>query len=512
MAVPDHDAFAALLSTLDRDAFGSYVAALWDARGWGVTRDGDVLVATDGDVARRLLPVVRRRLRGIEPRLDEADGVDVVVDRDGRATNAAAERGVGYVGPNDLRSMALYGIDRDDADRLFREYFDRPIDDGEPAAPPTRAATRSGGDESREAGRFDFSSAALIERASTLVLVLLVVVAGATAAGVNPLGPNGVLGGGGGSVDYNTTGGNTSGNFSVGAVSGSGISQAYPPGVTDGHVNGSALAAAQAAFLSNRSYQVVSHARGRQVGGSEGIEEYVPTSSSRLRVENATHYLSESTLTTNRSSGSTIGRQFETYADGTRLYTRQVSENQTKYSRVLLQPRNAVDDTEWRLVEYMSDANAIVTPIGQDGETRYRIVVTDPPKSLASGSVSIRDYRAVAVVNGSGFVSRFDLQYRQVEQFPNGSVATRYDSGFTVTDVGSTTVSPPGWYKAVRGKLNESSMQGRTVNESEINGTNVHGSSKDTETTKTSGTTGLGRTFHRVTATDTAARANDTAT
>lgn len=499
MAVPAPDAFADHLTTLSADAFASFVADLWRARGKEVRREGDVLIAGDGDETRRLLPVVRRRFRGIDPKPDDIEEVHVVVDRDGAAEAVTTDQGVRYVGPDELRSMTLYGIDRDDAEDLFRAYFDRPVDDGEPASAPTRTTTRTDDGGDRKTGRFDLSSAALIERGSALVLVLLVVVAGTTAFGIDPLGPGNGLGSGD-PVDYNATDADGSGNFSVGAGGESDISRAYPPGVSDGYVDGSKLAAAQDRFLSNRSYRVATYTHGEQVGDGGNVRAFVPTSSSRLHVENSTHYQSESMLRTNQSSETgerTSTRWFESYADGTYAYTRQVTENRTRYYRTRITPKNSLANvTGWRFVEYLGDSNATVIPIRQDGETRFRVVVTDPPKSIASGSLTVRDYRAVAVVNESGFVSQFDVHYRQVEKYPNGSVTVRYESGFTIDDVGRTTVSPPGWYESVRGALNDTSTS-RAVNESEINGTEPGDDAGATKATIVPVTTSRGGTRGR---------------
>ncbi len=467
MAVPAPETFADLLSALDRDAFVSFVADVWRARGWSVTRDGDVLIVSDDDETRRLLPVVHRWLRGVAPSLDRDDGVETVVDRDGRAAEAVADRGVGYVGPSDLRSSILYEIDRDDADRLFGEYFDRPVDDGEPARPPTRAAVESdetAGDSG--VNRWNVDSAVLLERGSVLVLVLLLVVASATALGVDPFSPSGTFGGGSSSVDYNVSGGNASGNISVGAVS---RSRPYPPGVSKDHVNGSALAEAHVAALGDSSYKLraVQSIDSRPGGGTKSREN--GTKPRRITHIESTNWATNRTRFTGsmnetvETAGNVSLRQIVTYGTGNEVISgrRSNRSNETEYRKYPEGPNSTpVRTPVVFLREFLGDTNATVTPT-QRGHRRYRIVVRNPPDGIAK---NITHYRAVAIVNGSGFVSRFELNYTAVYNSGMRKTVRRQNFTYRFYDVGTTQFSAPQWpswprhwYKDARRRLDNSS-------------------------------------------------------
>jgi hypothetical protein len=114
MTLVPEDAFRELLAGLSGEALVAFVADLWRARGHEVTREGDRLHVDDGT-----LHVVER--------------VDPAADRDGDERPVAAtplpERAPdGAVGPDDLRRMLLYGVERERAAELFEAQFDRPLD------------------------------------------------------------------------------------------------------------------------------------------------------------------------------------------------------------------------------------------------------------------------------------------------------------------------------------------------------------------------------------------------
>jgi hypothetical protein len=114
MTLVPEDAFRELLADLSGDAFVAFVADLWRARGHEVVREGDRLHVDDGT-----LLVVER--------------VDPAASRDGdqrpvSATPLPEHAPDDAVGPDDLRRMLLYGVERERAAELFEEQFDRPLD------------------------------------------------------------------------------------------------------------------------------------------------------------------------------------------------------------------------------------------------------------------------------------------------------------------------------------------------------------------------------------------------
>jgi hypothetical protein len=128
-----------LVREMDATEFCAFVADLWRARGFDVSRprgrtgagpdvagaddrtrdrDEDVLLVRDGDEQCRLLVVSTRADVG------EAvpSGVDTVVVAD-----RLADPPRGVIGVDDLRGMLLYALDRPTASGLFESYFDRPL-------------------------------------------------------------------------------------------------------------------------------------------------------------------------------------------------------------------------------------------------------------------------------------------------------------------------------------------------------------------------------------------------
>lgn len=128
-----------LLARLDRPAFGRFVADLWTRRGHDARFDGHVVrVAGRRDDGDRVLltyhgeggPVGESR-DGLPPDVDPDEVVAVVTSDDGSsAARAAAERAdATLLGPTDLHRMALYAIDRESCDALFRRHFGRGLED-----------------------------------------------------------------------------------------------------------------------------------------------------------------------------------------------------------------------------------------------------------------------------------------------------------------------------------------------------------------------------------------------
>lgn len=128
---PDISSFVRLLGELDHSEFETFVTDLWAARGWEVS-------AAEGVVRmRRDEPVGERRTVAVLPVGSTAtalvEGVDIVVTRapdSGRAASTARELEATLIDTTDLYRLSLYGIDRRDADALFRSHFDRPLGEG----------------------------------------------------------------------------------------------------------------------------------------------------------------------------------------------------------------------------------------------------------------------------------------------------------------------------------------------------------------------------------------------
>lgn len=129
------DVFAGLVDDLSAAAFVAFVADLYAARGWEVTREGAVLGLQRGpDTAdrRTVLVVHDGKAAANAPgpdRRPDREPVDVVVAADpGAGAAALAETlDADLLGPTDLYGLALYGVDRTTSESLFRAYFGRGV-------------------------------------------------------------------------------------------------------------------------------------------------------------------------------------------------------------------------------------------------------------------------------------------------------------------------------------------------------------------------------------------------
>jgi len=135
MAVIGPPAFERLLTDLDGETFAAFVSDVWAARGTDARVEGsDVVVSDAGERAERALATIHWRSRlalrlGLRTgTLDVTEGDVLVTNRDDPRLKAfAAAEGMGYVGPERLRNVALYAIDRERCEALFRSYFDRSV-------------------------------------------------------------------------------------------------------------------------------------------------------------------------------------------------------------------------------------------------------------------------------------------------------------------------------------------------------------------------------------------------
>lgn len=198
-----------LVRDLDAAEFRAFVADLWTARGFEVSRpreaapggpdspgaddavpDGDLLVARDGDDERRLL-VVPAGTDASETVPPDADAV-IVADR-------LVDPPRGVVDADDLRGMLLYAIDRPTARRLFESHFDRPLVDpesngsGSPTDPQNGESGRDDGASRWPAvprvRRPDRVGAPEVVGLAVVAVVLLAAVATGLPAGLTQAGP-----------------------------------------------------------------------------------------------------------------------------------------------------------------------------------------------------------------------------------------------------------------------------------------------------------------------------------
>jgi len=333
---PSPTAFRDLLCGLDAAALTAFVAAVYDARGWDVDRDGDDLLVRPGGERDWLRLVV-------DPDRLPADADRVVVPA--LAADAGAD-GTQVIDAAALLELLRYAVDDETRTRLFGEFFDRDpaefeaptgADDGWGGSPVAeRSASPPTATPSAPADATDATSDTPAASPPTLaigVVILLVVGGAALAVGPSlvPFGdgeaPTDAVAGG------NATPGDTAATASsddapLGSAAGdesapstdagtTAVDGPLPPGVgPSGIENASALVDAHEAALDNRSYRLSVVAR-EFVGGS-------PTAVARERtvVDGPTRYRSDvRVIGTFRQEPRAIG-SVSTYANGTTRFVR----------------------------------------------------------------------------------------------------------------------------------------------------------------------------------------------
>ncbi|MFB6196915.1 MAG: hypothetical protein ABEI52_01425, partial [Halobacteriaceae archaeon] len=128
--------FPELFGSLSREEVVSFLADLWSIRGWTPkNRDGSLVVSHPERHERRSICVYHRQ-DDEEERVAiqniDLDTIDLVIStRSDRGQLLADRVDARFLGPDDIREMLLFSIDREEADRLCRGYFgsDISIDD-----------------------------------------------------------------------------------------------------------------------------------------------------------------------------------------------------------------------------------------------------------------------------------------------------------------------------------------------------------------------------------------------
>lgn len=412
------------IGSLDPGEFAEFVAEIWTARDWSTVAAGSDVVATSphGET-RRIRLIHDEDIQQVAP--DEESDVDVVVtNSDGSWARGIADRlDARYVGPETLREMLRYAVDPDEADRLISRYFDQSVDgwwrrrdgkfrdggvceteeetDGDGGSVGNRPGRASidttDSDESnarplwRRSLPDERPGVALVLLFGLFVLVALVFVRG-------PLGT--VLG------------------LSVAdRPPEDGMGQAgYPPGIDpDGITNLTRLTRAHRDAVDDRSYTLVmSH------DGSRGV---VVThlrwnrSRQRLRVDGPDRYVYRvnGTARPKTIGGSRRRVAFVERANGGRCLRHATDAIETQTPKEVdcraitgyAGDRHFAAITERYLRRFLDTDRSRVEPFGDTG-SHYRILATGTPTRINRDA---ENYRAIAVVDGSGFVRRLRVTY-----------------------------------------------------------------------------------------------------
>jgi len=405
---PSPEEFSRRFRRLSAEERAAFVADLSSARGWDVERDGTRLVASKNG-ATRVVAV------GTPP--DHADADEVVavpsrVRRLGRAVPGDGAVDGAVLEPVDLHERLLYGLDRGTAADLFETHFGVAFERDPPG--PTRPRL------------------SVVVPAAVLALVLLAALL---------VGWTGVVFSPGADPPEEETG-TAADRFGEPPNE----SATLPPGVSrDGLRAVDPLVAAHlrtareapgvamdARFAGPRFLTGFDTFR----SGYDADDEVVV----RVRARNDSRYRVVRQLRFPGDLASDAEATLELFADGTAEYRRLETGGTASYDRrPLSATRNGSDEiagwTRTVVPRYLNTTESRVEPLA-NGTGPYRIVATGEPRRLDHDA---RDYRAVALVTGRGFIAELLVTYAHPETGATVRVTVRYDrSGVAVTS--------PEWY------------------------------------------------------------------
>ncbi|MFC6825384.1 hypothetical protein [Halopelagius fulvigenes] len=449
MPVVSARTFERWLRRLDAERLRGFVCDLYAAAGREVRarEDGTLAVGENGRVVVTL--DARRRLR--TPRVpDDADAV-VAASPSRRLVRRVVSSGATLVGPDDLRNLALYGVDRDDCERLFRRYF------GESPSVERSGVAAEGDDapdgERGESNGFGVARVAAEPVSSLAVLLLagLVVAAvlGPFGFGVVPrtddaAGPNVgpvVAASSDGSADGDGEGDSDDDSDGDGDAD-----EPFPPGVGPaGVADAATLAAAHADAVAGRSYQLIVRQSGTNARTGRGWTRAYR----RADVAGPTRYRYFVTGYRATGEGGAEFAHYSMYADGRHNYVYTEHGEKQSYARHVVE---ADEDGHGPFENRAAGAVRRYLDAPRTNVTRknwsvqpYRIVATGTPRSLPN-SGNVTDYRAEAHVGADGFVSLLVVSYEVRAGGETRSVRFRME----YTDADPETVRAPPWYDEAR--------------------------------------------------------------
>ena len=214
-------------------------------------------------------------------------------------------------------------------------------------------------------------------------------------------------------------------------------SSTLPPGVSrHGIESVDRLQASHRRAIDDRSYVFTEWERSRTI--RDGNETVVVTRQERMIVESPTvytHALSRTRATPNR----TLRFDRTTYADGTQWHQRTTNGSRVAYNEGLIRTdrdKFAFAAT-FAIEQYLSDGDAAVTRVTENGDTLYRIRDDDPGEFEQYWS----NFTAVAYVEPSGFVRRFTVSHEIERQDSTDVVAYR----FAYEKRGNVSTTSPDW-------------------------------------------------------------------
>lgn len=447
--IPTRRRLRRLLGRLDAAAFAAFVADLWTARGWETRVTDGVVEATHPERGDRVTLLVRHDpgwlgrwlpLAGAGASADP-DSVTAVVTSgpDRRALRAEAfERDARLVDVGDLHGMLRYAVDDGARRRLFETHFG--------ATPAALAGESVGGRIEGGLRTIGGGGRSLVPVAVAVVVVLLVSAAAAAPLLGPALGPT-IAGeeprttaDSGPAATTATTPEPTATTATT--ATRTELRGSLPPGMDAGGItDAEALARAHRDALRYRSYRMVLFESYSSIERN-GSDVAFHRSTGRIETikQNGTIYR----IRTERrhEGGPEQVRRTSLYADGTDKYSYVRDGDGPTYRRLSLDaPPRPLDGGSYVDTYLDPDRSTIVRTATNGTTTLYTVVVDEPP----SVGYEIRDYHAVAVVDGTGIVRSLYVEFTGASGVPT-TVVMRYER------IGGVEVTPPDWYGTARNR------------------------------------------------------------
>lgn len=428
--------FGRLFRGLDPDERVAFVAELWATRGWQTTVDGTSVVVTREAKSERILIVDPGRFG--TPALEDIDVLVVARDRTA-VRNAAADAGVRYLTPEDVRELLLYGLERSTAAFLFQRTFGQPLEPASETAPTRPERVRAVGTSLANA------VSARGDRRHLIVLLAVGLLVGAAVGGpalttqqdttaVSPVetitpGDPGAIGAG------------TATQTATAAPELA--SDERPPGLGEQTlVDHVALADAHVEAVGGTARTLRMAATGPpDTPLLNGREAWNVTA----RIEHPRLYRHDTTTQFPAANGST-SLTVRIYADGETKFRQARLGTETSYQRYPIETTGDASGFASDVREYLlqflagddSTVECVATLAGNGDCFAYRVVVTGAPAAVHDDA---SDYRAVAIVQDDGVVASLDVRY--TVPVDGERVPVRFQLAYD--DIGETTVTPPTW-------------------------------------------------------------------
>lgn len=217
---------------------------------------------------------------------------------------------------------------------------------------------------------------------------------------------------------------------------------AYPTGVSDDGVNATALTAAHASAVENRSVTVGLDLDQRTPAGNNSVQLEAAVGPDRDRMN----------VTANASD-----RTVEMYLTADEEYRRTTANGSASYAvrertpEMMSLPMPSPSGGRW-IAQFAGQANYTPDDVVVEDGTTLVVLTADETSLGESSSTNVTSFDSRLYVSPDGVVHRLAFDYEA--EGPNGQ-SVAMSATFRVSDVGDTTVSEPGWLDDAKAAANE---------------------------------------------------------